>query len=273
MQNMTSILILRWKGASSSEQDNSCATEAAVGRIACALISSLQSQHWLNSVSTAEETHKHVRLELRHARMIWARRRTWQLSAGIMRILTASGLFLALCSIGLLIMAISTDYWYETDARKHRDRCKKYASKRNNPGYIYISNQNLPLRMRPEPGAALRESLHPEPVLESRCSRHYNSTTTGLWKKCHREGFDLENEDLIFKGDVAYQTNEIVLSSSWFCKFIGFQKDGWERWRYPRCWSVTSTITAHSHLLNNQIKAKTLLTQIVFGGIKVVDLD
>ncbi|KAI7790597.1 transmembrane protein 178B [Triplophysa rosa] len=117
-----------------------------------------------------------------------------------MRILTASGLFLALCSIGLLIMAISTDYWYETDARKHRDRCKKYASKRNNPGYIYISNQNLPLRMRPEPGAALQESLHPEPVLESRCSRHYNSTTTGLWRKCHREGFDLENEDLIFKG-------------------------------------------------------------------------
>lgn len=68
--------------------------------------------------------------------------------------------------------------------------------------------------MRPDPGAALRESLHPAPVLESRCSRHYNSTTTGLWRKCHREGFDLENEDLIFKGDDAYQTNEIALSSS-----------------------------------------------------------
>ncbi|XP_051548032.1 transmembrane protein 178B-like [Myxocyprinus asiaticus] len=125
-----------------------------------------------------------------------------------MRILTASGLFLALCSIGLLIMAISTDNWYETDARKHRDRCKKYASKRNDPGYIYISNQNLPLRMRPkgadvsqpEPRALLQESLKPEPVMESRCSRHYNSTTTGLWRRCHREGFDLENEDLIFKG-------------------------------------------------------------------------
>ncbi|XP_051546351.1 transmembrane protein 178B-like [Myxocyprinus asiaticus] len=125
-----------------------------------------------------------------------------------MRILTASGLFLAFCSIGLLIMAISTDYWYETDARKHRDRCKKYASKRNDPGYIYISNLNLPLRMRPKgadviqpkPAALLRESLKPEPVMESRCSRHYNSTTTGLWRRCHREGFDLENEDLIFKG-------------------------------------------------------------------------
>ncbi|XP_065148376.1 transmembrane protein 178B [Paramisgurnus dabryanus] len=117
-----------------------------------------------------------------------------------MTILTASGLFLAFCSIGLLTMAISTDYWYETDARKHRDRCKKYASKRNDPGYIYISNQNLPLRSGPEPGAALRESPHSALVLESRCSRHYNSTTTGLWRKCHREGFDLENEDLIFKG-------------------------------------------------------------------------
>ncbi|XP_059391752.1 transmembrane protein 178B-like [Carassius carassius] len=116
-----------------------------------------------------------------------------------MRILTASGLFLAFCSIGLLTMAISTDYWYETDARKHRDRCKKYASKRNDPGYIYISNQNLPLRMRPK-ASPLRESPHPEPVTEARCSRRYNSTTTGLWRKCHREGFDLENEDLIFKG-------------------------------------------------------------------------
>uniref|UniRef100_A0A671LMA2 Transmembrane protein 178B-like n=2 Tax=Sinocyclocheilus anshuiensis TaxID=1608454 RepID=A0A671LMA2_9TELE len=130
------------------------------------------------------------------------------MSAGIMRILTASGLFLAFCSIGLLTMAISTDYWYETDARKHRDRCKKYASKRNDPGYIYISNQNLPLRMRPkaagasqpELAAPLRESPRPEPVMESRCSRRYNSTTTGLWRKCHREGFNLENEDLIFKG-------------------------------------------------------------------------
>uniref|UniRef100_A0A3Q1GLB7 Transmembrane protein 276a n=1 Tax=Acanthochromis polyacanthus TaxID=80966 RepID=A0A3Q1GLB7_9TELE len=30
--------------------------------------------------------------------------------------------------------------------------------------------------------------------------RQYNSTITGLWRKCHREGFDLETEDLIFKG-------------------------------------------------------------------------
>lgn len=133
-----------------------------------------------------------------------------------MRILTAAGLFLAFCALGLLTMAISTDYWYETDARRHRERCKKYASKRIDPGYIYISNQNLPLRMRPngkdveqrtkttvEEGAFLRvrrESLAPAAGIESRCSRRFNSTVTGLWRKCHREGFDLENEDLIFKG-------------------------------------------------------------------------
>ncbi|KAL2093332.1 hypothetical protein ACEWY4_010644 [Coilia grayii] len=130
-----------------------------------------------------------------------------------MRILTAAGLFLAFCALGLLTMAISTDYWYETDARRHRERCKKYASKRIDPGYIYISNQNLPLRMHPNgngvertkttEGALLRvrrESLAPAAGIESRCSRRFNSTVTGLWRKCHREGFDLENEDLIFKG-------------------------------------------------------------------------
>ncbi|XP_016113489.1 transmembrane protein 178B-like [Sinocyclocheilus grahami] len=161
-----------------------------------------------------------------------------------MRILTASGLFLAFCSIGLLTMAISTDYWYETDARKHRDRCKKYASKRNDPGYIYISNQNLPLRTRPK-ASPLRESPHPEPVVESRCSRRYNSTTTGLWRKCHREGFDLENEDLIFKGDddakwatcEQYPDLKLMLQScSVFMCLLnmceGVRKNAW---RYPRC--------------------------------------
>uniref|UniRef100_A0A3B4Z4Y2 Si:ch211-150g13.3 n=1 Tax=Stegastes partitus TaxID=144197 RepID=A0A3B4Z4Y2_9TELE len=34
----------------------------------------------------------------------------------------------------------------------------------------------------------------------SHCSRQFNSTISGLWRKCHREGFDLETEDLIYKG-------------------------------------------------------------------------
>lgn len=132
-----------------------------------------------------------------------------------MRILTVAGLFLAFCALGLIAVAISTDHWYETDARRHRERCKSYSSRRNDPGYIYISNSNLPLRMLPKDadaksggsgissGMLLRAKRHflpPAPAMESHCSRQYNSTITGLWRRCHREGFDLETEDLIFKG-------------------------------------------------------------------------
>lgn len=133
-----------------------------------------------------------------------------------MRILTVAGLFLAFCALGLIAIAISTDNWYETDARRHRERCKNYSNKRNDPGYIYISNNNLPLRMMPKDKnaksggsggsgemlllRAKRHFLPPASAMESHCSRQYNSTITGLWRKCHREGFDLETEDLIFKG-------------------------------------------------------------------------
>lgn len=130
-----------------------------------------------------------------------------------MKILTGTGLFLAFCALGLLAMAICTDYWYETDARRHRERCKNYANKRNDPGYIYISNHNLPLQMPPkslerkgngpDAGALIRGKRHflaAASAMESHCSRQFNSTISGLWRKCHREGFDLETEDLIYKG-------------------------------------------------------------------------
>uniref|UniRef100_A0A672HMI8 Si:ch211-87j1.4 n=1 Tax=Salarias fasciatus TaxID=181472 RepID=A0A672HMI8_SALFA len=135
-----------------------------------------------------------------------------------MRTLTVAGLFLAFCALGLIAVAISTNNWYETDARRHRERCKNYSNKRNDPGYIYISPNNLPLRMLPKERnvsikgsgsggssgemllRAKRHLLPPAPAMESLCSRQFNSTITGLWRKCHREGFDLETEDLIFKG-------------------------------------------------------------------------
>lgn len=140
-------------------------------------------------------------------------RYAWNMAA--MRTLTVAGLFLAFCALGLIAVAISTDNWYETDARRHRLRCKNYSNKRNDPGYIYISNNNLPLRMLPKEKnverrgssvsgemllRAKRHFLPPAPAMESLCSRQYNSTITGLWRKCHREGFDLETEDSIFKG-------------------------------------------------------------------------
>lgn len=135
-----------------------------------------------------------------------------------------AGLFLAFCALGLIAIAISTDNWYETDARRHRERCKNYSNKRTDPGYIYISNNNLPLRMMPRdkggvrsggssagetpPLRAKRHILPPASAMESHCSRQYNSTITGLWRKCHREGFDLETEDLIFKGLASRERGE-----------------------------------------------------------------
>ena len=140
-----------------------------------------------------------------------AQRSAWTMAA--MRTLTVAGLFLAFCSLGLIAIAISTDNWYETDARRHRERCKNYSNKRNDPGFIYISSNNLPLRMLPKDRdvdrrvtsggmllRARRDSLPLALAMESLCSRQFNSTITGLWRKCHREGFDLETEDLIFKG-------------------------------------------------------------------------
>lgn len=140
-------------------------------------------------------------------------RDAWNMAA--MRTLTMAGLFLASCALALIAIAISTDNWYETDARRYRLRCRNYPHKRNDPGYIYISNNNLPLRMLPREKhlerrgtgvrgeMLLRTKRHlspPAPAMESLCRRQYNSTITGLWRKCHRPGFDLEIEDLIFKG-------------------------------------------------------------------------
>lgn len=162
-------------------------------------------------------------------------RHTWDMAA--LRTLTVAGLFLAFCALGLIAVAISTDNWYETDARRHRERCKNYSNKRNDPGYIYISNINLPLRMLPKEknvetkhfsvgGEALvrakRHFLPPAPAMESLCSRQFNSTITGLWRKCHRDGFDLETEDLIFKGLNKKCFLIVLVIKCLLCTSVGF---------------------------------------------------
>ncbi|CAG05531.1 unnamed protein product [Tetraodon nigroviridis] len=156
-----------------------------------------------------------------------------------MRVLTVAGLLLALCALGLISIAISTDNWYETDARRHRERCKSYSSRRNDPGYIYISNNNLPLRMLPKDakaksrgsdGMLLRAKRHflpPAPAMESHCSRQYNSTITGLWRKCHREGFDLETEDLIFKAQKGTRADLKRMTASFIGMAISIILFGW----------------------------------------------
>ncbi|XP_051030661.1 transmembrane protein 178B-like [Phodopus roborovskii] len=126
------------------------------------------------------------------------------------RLLLYTGLSLALCALGMLAVAICSDHWYETDARKHRDRCKTFNTRRVDPGFIYNNNNNLPLRASRSrldrwEGKLLRARNRRQLFAMSpadECSRQYNSTNMGLWRKCHRQGFDPEIAALIRKGEI-----------------------------------------------------------------------
>nr|XP_051691086.1 transmembrane protein 178B isoform X1 [Oryctolagus cuniculus] len=126
------------------------------------------------------------------------------------RLLLYTGLSLALCALGMLAVAICSDHWYETDARKHRDRCKAFNTRRVDPGFIYNNNNNLPLRASRSrldrwEGKLLRARNRRQLFAMSpadECSRQYNSTNMGLWRKCHRPGFDPEIAALIRKGEI-----------------------------------------------------------------------
>uniref|UniRef100_A0A673H8A3 Transmembrane protein 178B n=1 Tax=Sinocyclocheilus rhinocerous TaxID=307959 RepID=A0A673H8A3_9TELE len=127
------------------------------------------------------------------------------------KLLLYAGLSLSLCALGMLAVAICSDHWYETDARRYRERCRSFSSRRKDPGFIYIPNNSLPLR-----ASRSRLDRWEEKMLLARnrrqlfamsaadeCSRQYNSTNMGLWSKCHRLGFDQDIEDLIRKGSIA----------------------------------------------------------------------
>ncbi|XP_051886625.1 LOW QUALITY PROTEIN: transmembrane protein 178B-like [Pristis pectinata] len=123
------------------------------------------------------------------------------------RLLLYAGLSMALCALGMLAVAICSDHWYQTDARRHRERCRNYASRTNHPGFIYTSN-NLPLRASRRRldrweerllGARNRRQLFAMSAADE-CGRMYNSTNTGLWRTCHRLGFDQDIAELIAKG-------------------------------------------------------------------------
>ncbi|KAM3918719.1 LOW QUALITY PROTEIN: transmembrane protein 178B-like [Leptodactylus fuscus] len=129
-----------------------------------------------------------------------------------MRLLAGAGLCLALCALALLAVALCTDHWYETDARRHRDRCRKPGGKRSDPGYMYTPGQHLPLRggghakgrgelrVISRAGDEVAPGPRPYLALDSHCSRRFNSTVSGLWRRCHREGFDKDTEELITRG-------------------------------------------------------------------------
>lgn len=123
--------------------------------------------------------------------------------------LSGSGLLLAAAALALLAVAIGTDSWYETDARRHRERCRGFGHKRSDPpGSMSAPSSHLPLRARPP--RALLPGRPPAPApaaaaaaLDSHCGRRFNSTVSGLWRRCHRAGYEPDSEELIRKGKAA----------------------------------------------------------------------
>ncbi|XP_034434485.1 transmembrane protein 178B [Hippoglossus hippoglossus] len=127
------------------------------------------------------------------------------------KLLLYAGLSLSLCALGMLAVAMCSDHWYETDARRYKERCRSFSSRRKDPGFIYIPNISLPLRAGRSSAprweeklllARNRRQLFAMSAADE-CSRQYNSTNMGLWRKCHRLGFEQEIEDLIRKGSIA----------------------------------------------------------------------
>ncbi|XP_047245828.1 transmembrane protein 178B [Girardinichthys multiradiatus] len=127
------------------------------------------------------------------------------------KLLLYAGLSLSLCALGMLAVAMCSDHWYETDTRRYKERCRSFSSRRKDPGFIYIPNNSLPLRAsrsslpRLEDKVLLarnRRQLFAMSVADE-CSRQYNSTNMGLWRKCHRLSFDQVIEDHIRKGSIA----------------------------------------------------------------------
>lgn len=110
-----------------------------------------------------------------------------------------AGLALSLLALCFLTVAISSDHWYETDARRYKERCRAFSSRRTDPGFIYIPSHSLPLR-EPRPLMRARRELFGASAADE-CKRRYNSTTVGLWSKCYRFGFDRTIEELINKGE------------------------------------------------------------------------
>ncbi|KAM5252130.1 transmembrane protein 178A isoform 2-T2 [Hipposideros larvatus] len=129
-------------------------------------------------------------------------------------LITALSLGLSLCSLGLLVTAIFTDHWYETDPRRHKESCERSRSGADPPDQknrlMPLSHLPLrdspPLRRRLLPGGPGRtdpeswRSLLGLGGLDAECGRPLFATYSGLWRKCYFLGIDRDIDTLILKG-------------------------------------------------------------------------
>ncbi|XP_014688431.1 transmembrane protein 178A isoform X2 [Equus asinus] len=129
-------------------------------------------------------------------------------------LVTALSLGLSLCSLGLLVTAIFTDHWYETDPRRHKESCERSRAGADPPDQKnrLMPLSHLPLRDAPPlgrrllpggPGRADPESwrsLLGLGGLDAECGRPLFATYSGLWRKCYFLGIDRDIDTLILKG-------------------------------------------------------------------------
>ncbi|XP_065445922.1 transmembrane protein 178A isoform X2 [Chrysemys picta bellii] len=127
-------------------------------------------------------------------------------------LVSALSLCLSLCALGLLLTALLSDHWYETDPRRHRAGCERRA-RLPRPGQRprLLPLPPLPLRRR-LPRRAGPPPAGPEParwpalpglgVLQSGCARPLFATYAGLWRKCYYLGIDPDLDSLVERGIV-----------------------------------------------------------------------
>lgn len=130
-------------------------------------------------------------------------------------LVTALSLGLSLCSLGLLVTAIFTDHWYETDPRRHKESCERSRTGADPPDQKnrLMPLSHLPLRDSPPlgrrllPGGPMRadpeswRSLLGLGGLDAECGRPLFATYSGLWRKCYFLGIDRDIDTLILKGE------------------------------------------------------------------------
>ncbi|XP_053098883.1 transmembrane protein 178A isoform X2 [Hemicordylus capensis] len=135
----------------------------------------------------------------------------------------ALSLCLSLCSLALLVTAIFTDHWYETDPRRHRESCEEPGGGAHPPEQRrrLLPLPHLPLRDAKQRlprggggGAAEAAAAHAGDllllenwrallglgVLQSRCGRPLFATYAGLWRKCYFLGVDRDLDSLVERG-------------------------------------------------------------------------
>lgn len=130
-------------------------------------------------------------------------------------LITALSLGLSLCSLGLLVTAIFTDHWYETDPRRHKESCERSRTGADPPDQKnrLMPLSHLPLRDSPPLGRRLLpggpgrtdpeswRSLLGLGGLDAECGRPLFATYSGLWRKCYFLGIDRDIDTLILKGE------------------------------------------------------------------------